>query len=184
LEETVVHNGIALQHILVSRLAGGIHAKIAGFGRAEQMPAIACPELPPRAMPSASLYPYAAPEVLDGEPVGAGIDVFAFGVLMTELLNGSPYTARSSLLARPRFHPMESKAAQDAAKALASPTGKLIKTEVPAVGGLPAVRVPIAELDRRAPELRAIQSGALRYLAARCIAAIPGERVTAPEALR
>ena len=98
----VVHRDLKPANVMI---AGDGHAKVMDFGVAKRL---AAPLGPSDATAAASIatvpgeitgtIPYMSPEQIRAEPVDARSDIFAFGVLLYELLTGRHPFARPSVL--------------------------------------------------------------------------------------
>ena len=79
-ERGVIHHDVKSANVLVD---GSYNAKVANFG-------LAGPPRPPTPDGVSGTYQYMAPEVLSGEPHSRKSDVYAFGVLLCEMIAGAP----------------------------------------------------------------------------------------------
>lgn len=79
-EQNIVHRDIKASNILVD---GSYNAKIGDFG-------LAGPPMPPNDAGVSGTYQYMAPELLSGAPHSAKSDVYAYGLVVWEMISGSP----------------------------------------------------------------------------------------------
>jgi len=91
----IVHCDLRPENMLISRWG---EIKLTALGQAHEAGEAEPPGVPPAT-------PYAAPELLQGDGIDPQVDVFALGVLLDELLRGTPpaETPRSAVGTRPQL---------------------------------------------------------------------------------